>query len=105
VPSFQPTAGNEVRVVLQGLRPVVHEVLIDVVGVDERRGPEHGEQALGQCFDEGLRMAVLREPLHEWHLGRFPAREDARRLIVERGEFGMAKDGRFNLGKGELEAQ
>ena len=44
--------GDEVAVVLHGLGPVVHEVLIDVVGVDERRGREGGEQVLGDGLDE-----------------------------------------------------
>ena len=37
--------GDQVGVVLHRLGPVVHQVLIDVVGVDQRRWPECGEQA------------------------------------------------------------
>ena len=53
--------GDEVAVVLHGLGPVVHEVLIHVVGVEQRRGLEGGEQVLGDGFDERLGMAVLGE--------------------------------------------
>ena len=54
-------SGDEVAIVLHGLGPVVHEVLIDVVGVEQRRGLEGGEQVLGDGFDERLGMAVLGE--------------------------------------------
>ena len=40
--------GDQVAVVLHRLGPVVHQVLIDVVGVDERLAGVVGEQAFGQ---------------------------------------------------------
>ena len=50
--------GDEVAVVLHGLGPVVHQVLVDVVGVDERLAGVVGEQVLGQGGDDFLRMAA-----------------------------------------------
>ena len=41
-----PGIGDEVAIVLHGLGPVVHEVLIHIVGVEQRRGLEGGEQGL-----------------------------------------------------------
>ena len=61
--------GDEVAIVLHGLGPVVHEVLIDVVGVEQRRGLEGGEQVLGDGFDERLGMAVLGEALEQRRAG------------------------------------
>ncbi len=40
--------GDQVAVVLHGLGPVVHQVLVDVVGVDQRLVGVVGEQVLGQ---------------------------------------------------------
>ena len=51
--------GDEVAVVLHDFSPVVHEVLIDIVGIQQRRGLEGGQQVLGDGFDERLRVAVL----------------------------------------------
>ena len=61
--------GDEVAIVLHGLGPVVHEVLIDVVGVEQRRGLEGGEQVLGDGFDQRLGMAVLGEALEARGVG------------------------------------
>ena len=63
--------GDEVAVVLHGLGPVVHQVLIDVVGVEQRRGLEGGEQVLGDGLDERLGMAVLGEAFEA--RGRWPS--------------------------------
>ena len=50
--------GDQVAIVLHGLRPVCHQVLIDVVGVDERFAGVVGEQALGKLSDDLLGLAV-----------------------------------------------
>ena len=50
--------GDEIAVVLHRLGPVVHEVLVDVVGVDERLVGVVGEQILGKPGDDLLRMAA-----------------------------------------------
>ena len=55
--------GDQVAVVLHGLGPVVHEVLIDVVGVDERLAGVVGEQVFGKRGDHLLRMAAGLERL------------------------------------------
>jgi hypothetical protein len=47
-PAFQ---GDLPRVVLHRLGPVVHQVLVDVVGVDQARTTESFEQALGNGLD------------------------------------------------------
>lgn len=41
-----PGIGDEVAIVLHGSVPVVHQVLIGGVGVEQRRGLEGGEQVL-----------------------------------------------------------
>ena len=58
--------GDEVAIVLHGLGPVVHEVLVDVVGIEQRRWPEGGEQVLGDGFDQRLGVAVLGEAGESW---------------------------------------
>ena len=50
--------GDEIAVVLHRLRPVVQEVLIDVVFVDERLVGVVGQQILGKSGDDFLRMTT-----------------------------------------------
>jgi hypothetical protein len=52
-----PGITDEVAIVLHGLGQVVHEVLIDDVGVKQRCGLEGGQQLFGDTFDERLGMA------------------------------------------------
>ena len=92
-PSLPARIGNEVAIVLHGLSPVVHEVLIDVVGIEERRGLEGGEQVLGDTFDERLGMAVLSEALEQRDGGGLPLREELLCLGREGGELGVGEDG------------
>ena len=68
--------GDQVAVVLHGLGPVVHEVLIDVVGIEQRRGLEGGEQILGDGLDQRLGMAVLGEAREAAGRGLLPFREE-----------------------------
>ena len=96
-------AGDEVAVVLHRLGPVVHEVLIDVVGIEQRRGLEGGEQILGDGFDERLGMAVLGEAFEQRRVGLLPLGEELGRGVVEGGELGVAEDGGLDLRDGELE--
>ena len=70
--------GDEVAVVLHRLGPVVHQVLIDVVGIEQRRGLEGGEQVLGDGFDERLGMAVLGEAFEQRRVGLLPLGEELR---------------------------
>ena len=78
--------------------PVVHEVLIDVVGVEQRGGLEGGEQVLGDGFDEWFRVAVVGESLEARGAGLLPFGEEPGGGFVERGELGMAKDGGLHVG-------
>ena len=94
---FPPCIGDEVAIVLHGLRPVVHEVLIDVVGVEQRGGLESGEQILGDGFDERLGMAVLGEAFEQRRARLLPLGEEPSGGFVERGELGVAEDGELHL--------
>jgi hypothetical protein len=81
---FPSVSGDEVAVVLHGLDPVVHEVLIHVVGIEQRRSPEGGEQILGDGFDERLGMPVLGEAFEARDVGLLPLGEELRRGVVIR---------------------
>jgi hypothetical protein len=95
-----PAVGrDEIRVVLHGLGPVVHEVLIDVVGVEQRRLAEGGEQVLGDALDQCLGVAVLAEAL-SCGCGRAPAFEPLAHRAVERGELGWPKIAGFTSATG-----
>ena len=41
---YPAVSGDQVGVVLEGFRPVVHQVLVDGVGVQQRRSTEGGQQ-------------------------------------------------------------
>ena len=58
VSAFQPSAAIEVAVVLHGLGPVVHQVLVDIIRVDERLAGVVNEQVLRELGDDVLRMAA-----------------------------------------------
>ena len=75
-PPRPAVVGDEVAIVLHGLRPVIHEVLIHVVGIEQRRCSEGGEQILGDGFDERLGMAVLGEVLEQRGAGLLPLGEE-----------------------------
>ncbi len=92
-PCFPSVSGDEIAVVLHGLRPVIHEVLIHVIGIEQGRSPEGGEHVLGDGFDEGLGMAVLREALEARDVGLLPLPEEVHNGVVERDELPMAEDG------------
>ena len=48
--------GDQIAVVLHGLGPVIHQVLIDVVFVDERLAAVVGEQVFGEVGNDLLWM-------------------------------------------------
>ena len=72
--------GDEVAIVLHGLGPVVHQVLIDVVGIEQRRGSKGGEQILGDGLDQRLGMTVLGEAFERGVLAFFHL---AKSLVTE----------------------
>jgi hypothetical protein len=55
--------GDEVPVVLHGLRPVVHQVLVDVVFVDERLASVMRQQILGKGGADFLRVKASLQSL------------------------------------------
>ena len=96
--------GDEVGVVLHRLCPVVHQVLVDVVGIEQRRRLEDRKQVLGHRLDQRLRVVVLAERDEARRDGLAPLVEQRRHLLVEGGELRMAEDGGLDLGDGQLEA-
>ena len=101
--SLPARIGDEVAIVLHDFSPVVHEVLIDIVGVEQGRGLEGGEQVFCDGSDERLGMAVFGEALEQRDGGLLPLGEELFGLGVEGGELGMAEDGGLHFGDGELE--
>ena len=67
---------EQVDIVLHGLGPVVHQVLVDIVRVEQRGVGEGFQQVLGQRFDQRLGLAAhvdafeARAGLSVCHLGR-----------------------------------
>ena len=51
VSAFHPSDAIKVAIILHGLGPVVHQVLIDIVGVNERRVSVVREQAFGKLSE------------------------------------------------------
>ena len=96
-----PRIGDQVAIVLHGLRPVVHEVLIDVVGIEERGGLEGGEEVFGDVGDERLGVAVLGEAFEQGDGGGLPLGEEFPGFGGEGGELGVGEDGGLDLGDGE----
>ena len=97
--SRQPSLDDQVHVVLHGLGPVVHQVLIDVVGVEQRGLLEGGEQVLGERLDQRLGLVALGDAFEARRVGRLPLREQLGDGCVEGGELGVAEDGGLDLGR------
>ena len=94
-----PAVGSDqVAVVLHGFGPVVHQMLVDVVGIEQRSRLEGGQQILGERLDQLLGVAVLGEAFERWRDGVLPVREERVRRVLEGGELGMAEDGGLHLG-------
>ena len=72
-------------------------MLIDIVGIEQRRGLEGGEQVLCDGLDERLGMAVLDEALEQRNRGLLPFREEFFRFGGEGSELGVGEDGFFEL--------
>ena len=68
--------GDEVAVVLHRLGPVVHQVLVDVVGVEQRGLLEGGEQVLGDRLDERLGVVALLQGLEPRPVRLLPRGEE-----------------------------
>ncbi len=90
---------------LLGSQTAIHEVLIDVIGVEQRRRFEVREKALGKGLDESLWMAVLREGFQAWCVRVLPALEELDRAVVGGDELLMAEDGRLDLGDRRFELE
>ena len=85
--------GDQVAVVLHGLAPVVHQVLIDIVGVDERLTGVVREQALGQRCDDLLGMAAGLQSFKRLGARLPPRGEMSVHAGDEGGELGVPVDG------------
>jgi hypothetical protein len=64
-------------------------MLINVVGVEQRRFAEGGEQGLGDSLDQRLGVAVLAERREQFGRALAPAGEALCYRLVEGGEFGV----------------
>jgi hypothetical protein len=74
-------------------------VLVDVVGVEQRRGLEGGEQVFGDGLDERLGWPSLAKPFSSGVLAVFHLVE--KRWwpeLIEGGELGVGEDGGLDLG-------
>ena len=97
--------GDDVAVVLHGLGPVVHEVLIDVVVVDQRLAGIMGQQTLGEVGDDVLGIEAWFQGFK--HCDAFPSVnvEVGVHAGDEGGELRMLVNGGFDSGlvHGEVE--
>ena len=88
---------EQVHIVLHGLGPVVHEVLVHVVGVEQAGFLEGVEQIFRERFDQGFGMVAGLDGFEARGVGLPPFREQRGHAGVERGELGVAEDGGFDF--------
>ena len=79
-------------------------MLVDVVGVEQRRRLEGGEQVLGDRLDQRLGMAVLVEGREPRCAALRHFVEQLRRRLLKGGELGVAEDGGLHFGDRQLQA-
>ena len=78
---LQPSLHDQVNIVLHRLGPVVHEVLIHIVGVEQRGLPKGFQQIFGERFDQRLGMVADRDAFQMRGVGLLPFREQRRSPI------------------------
>lgn len=93
--------GHQVGIVLHGRRPVVEQVLVDVVGVDERALGVVDEQAFANVDDQLLGVEAGRQGLELLRPRLAPDGEVAVHAGDEGGEFGVAVDAGLDGGFGD----
>ena len=89
--AFQPSFTSRYSIVLHRLGPVVHEVLIHVVRIEQLGLLEGFEQILGERDDQCLGLVANRYVFQDRRLGRLPLLEKLRHRLVEGCELGCPK--------------
>ena len=95
--------GDEVAVVLHGRGPVIHEVLIDGVGIDQELAFGVGEQGFGVFANDVLRQAVDLELTEADGRGGAPSGKVFFKPGDEGGELRVAVNRGLELGGGHEE--
>ena len=101
--SLPAVADKHVHIVLHGRGPVVHEVLIHIVGVEQRGFPKGFQQVLGQFLDQRLGFAALGDAFQARGVGFLPFGEQLGHGFIESGELGVAEDGRLDVSGGDFQ--
>ena len=96
--------GDQVGVVLHGRGPVVHQVLVDVVGVEQRHLAEAVEQRLGNLLDQRLGLAAALKGDELRRCLPSPVGKAAQRAPAKGVELLVIENDRFDLGQRPLEA-
>ena len=87
---------QQVNIVLHRLGPVVHEVLVHVVGVEQRGFLKGLQQIFGERFDQRLGLVAGLDAFEARGVGLPPFREQRGHACVEGGELRVAEDGGFD---------
>ena len=88
---------DQIDVVLHRLGPVVHEVLVDVVGVEQRGVRKVSSKSSERVSISALGWSPMVMPFRRGVLAFFHFANSAVTGCVEGGELGMAEDGGLDL--------
>ena len=94
---------ENVAVVLHHLRPIVHQVLIHIVGIQQRRSFEEVKQILSDGGNQFLRMPVFAKAHQPWDVRLFPLLKKLGSIGIKRCKFSVTKNSRLHLSDGELQ--
>ena len=86
-------ADEHIDIVLHRLGPVVHEVLVNVVGIEQPGFAEGLQQLFRERFDERLGLAADGDAFQPRRVGLPPLRKQRGDGVIEGGELRVAKDG------------
>ncbi len=64
--------GNHVYVILHGVGPVAHQVLVYIVFIDQTGFGKYAQDILGECFDQLFGVTAHAEALERGHVARLP---------------------------------
>src|SRR6266567_2806368 len=97
---YEVTAGlptiqrNHVHVILHGIRPVAHQVLVYIIFIDQPDFSKYPQQIFRKHFDQLLGMTTHAEALQMWHVARLPLSKQFSHCLNISSILGVSVDGR-----------
>jgi hypothetical protein len=97
--------GDQVAIVLHRVEPVIHQVLVNIVPVDQGAALVGGEQGFADRVDDVLRMEAGLQRFQDGGGVVFPVAEHPVHIGHVSGKFGVREDGWLDVVLADFQAQ